>query len=305
MSVSDVGPYIVQSLGFLAMWLERVFAPWPWPFVMTAGALVLISLINFVVWFLRGMVWPVRCKYPKTTKRVSGDQACRAPVAGEWGYCRDHNSKWKTVGSHYVNPKLPRWMTYDSSGQQVERSDLRVAGHRVSLLFYRGHARPPLQVLTKGVRDVYIEWGFFLKRVQRLFVRRRSLDAASIEPHLDQQISVEDLEAYRGVHSRAVSADQALGALKIFLPIAAVISGVSAFLSGTPAVVVSYVAVFFLWVVVKIVQCGLWRVSDDGLWVAKTIRGVLRDFAIFVVVSVGLYYVATVVMPYLALVFAM
>lgn len=303
MSISDIAAYMVRALGFIAVWLDRVSGPWPWPLVMAAGALVLISVLNFAVWILRGTAWPVRCKYPITTKRHGGDSACRVPVAGEWSYCRHHNGGARTVGTHQVDPKLPRWMTYDSNKNQVERRDLRVAGHRVSLLFYRGYARTPRQVWRTGWPDVLKEWKLLFGRLRQPFAKQRAAETA-LEPAPERSVSAKEFDKYRGIHQRAVSADQATTVLKVLLPVALIVSGVSAFLTGTLAVIVSYVAVLLLWMVFKIVRCGLWRVSDDGSWVTKTVRGVLKDFAIFVVASAALYYIATAVMPYLSEFFA-
>src|SRR5665647_908070 len=143
--LENFGLYAVRALALLARWLGAVTAPVPWPIVVALAAVPVLLVLRFVVWFLRGTAWPVRCKHPVTTVRSSGDSACRSLVAGEWRYCRHHNRWYRNSRGQVVDPKLPRWQTV-VSGKVIDRTDVGGVGASASLLFYRGFARRPSQV---------------------------------------------------------------------------------------------------------------------------------------------------------------
>lgn len=280
----DFGLYVVRALALLARWLSAATAPVPWPVVTALVAIPALAVVTFIVWFLRGAVWPVRCKHPATTVRARGDNECRTMVAGEWRRCRHHNKRRHNSRGQFVDPDMPRWKTI-VSGRVVDRTDSRGAGRRVSLLFCRGYARKPAQV-WEAFPTIWDEW---CENVQVAFtrLRRRSVTPSSVSPPTaGTGPTLDEQERYRSVHVRAVRADQALTALRFLLPSALLAAAASAFVPEAWAVPVEYVALLLLWVVVEIVRCGLLQAPSDQDWRSRATRGVARAFGVVVVAAI-------------------
>src|SRR5580698_8386602 len=65
-AVPDVLNYLGQALTILALWLERLSSPVPWPLVIAFLFLPFVAIFRTTLWFMRGTTWPVSCKYYHT-----------------------------------------------------------------------------------------------------------------------------------------------------------------------------------------------------------------------------------------------
>lgn len=302
--LEDFGLYVVRLLAVAAQWLDRATGPVPWPIVMALAALPVLVVLRWIVWFLRGTVWPVRCKYPVTTQNRH-DKACRTMVAGEWGYCRNHNRPKRMSNGHVVQPDLPRWQTF-SRGQRVDRSDVRAVGDSVSLLFYRGFARSPRQVaaafpevLEARKETLRAAW----HRIRRLPVAATAASTAPLGPY--EGPTHEELETYRAVNVRAERADQALMMLRFTLPVALLVTALSSFVGGLWSIVVEYTALLLLWVSVEVARHGLLRDPEaEQAWIAQVAKSVARAFGVVVGVAVIAAALDAYVIPFIQSIYA-
>jgi hypothetical protein len=138
-SLADLLRLSVQALELVAVWLEdRVGVAWP--IVVALCFPPLAFALHVAVWWLRGTVWPLRCRYT-TTK----NQPCKLLVYGEWHRCRIHGEPWvRRTDRHLVDPTRPRWRDIGTrGGLGVIRERTSVAG----LLYYQGYAKRPSEVV--------------------------------------------------------------------------------------------------------------------------------------------------------------
>lgn len=153
----DLFDLIGQGLTTFALWLDKTFAPIPWPLVVGALFLPLVAVLRTLIWVMRGRVWPVTCKYYHTTQRRR-NKACRQVVPGEWAYCRHHKRSRRLHDGHQCDPSVPRWKRKDRAGKLVDRPDIRGVGfvnlmsNRETLLFYKGMAKRPRDVIPGLLR---------------------------------------------------------------------------------------------------------------------------------------------------------
>jgi hypothetical protein len=115
---------------------------------------IYIAVISFVLWFLRGRIWPLACAYPRTSKR----RPCRMVVAGEWARCRHHNRPRTYAYRHEVQ-KIYRWQTLTKNDKIINRPQkgvgvLRLRPAGATLLYERGYVRPPMAVLKLAPTEV-------------------------------------------------------------------------------------------------------------------------------------------------------
>lgn len=282
--IETFGPYVVRALGLVARWLAEATAPVPWPLVVVVAALPVLMVLRFVVWFLRGSVWPVRCKYPFTTQ-ARHDQACRAPVAGEWRYCRDHRKRGANSRGKLLDPDLPKWQTI-VDGERVDRRDVRGADARVTVLFHRGFARRPSQ-LPAAVRDVWEDRRRSLVAVRARLLRRPTPVAEpAAAAAAGKGPTARERAKYRAVDPRAQQVDQALRTIRVVLPLALLATAWSAFLAGRTQTAVEYVALLLLWVCVEVFRQSLSGTGGKGRWQARTLRSVAKAFVLFVLAAV-------------------
>lgn len=292
--LENFGLFLIHALELFAQWLSAITSPLPWPLVMAFAAVPLLFIANLIIWFLRGTVWPVRCKHPATTVRLNGDNACRRKVAGEWSYCRDHNEYRINYKNQLVDPKLPRWQTVEG----VDRTDVRGMNSRVSLLFYHGFTRKPFQVI-RAFPDILSEWrnniNIMVKRVKRDTTEESLVtNLKSTDPTVLEQ------EKYRAFHLRAERADQALFSLKWLLPIAFVVIAASAFIKGPWTVLLEYVALLLLWIVVEIVRKGLLQApSDKDDWRYQVAKGTLQGFGVVVAGAIIYMLIEDYILPFI------
>lgn len=305
MDFGDIGAYIVSALGYLARWLEAAASPWPWPIPMAGAAIILLGLTTFGWWLAAGMFIPTLCKYSPTTKRKGKDGACRRRTLGEWRYCWNHNSRWKTVGTHHVDPRQPKWMRWDSAMGWIEREGIRASKGRSSLLFYRGYARSPRQVVAAWP-EAWKRWTELVATLRQRFGRSGNIPAteSGVTSVAAPVITDEERAKYPAIANRSRCANEALNVLRFLLPAGLVVGGATAFLDGPASLVVSYAGLLLLWAAFRIVQVGMWKAPESGHWVRETAKQVLIDFAVFVAGAVALYFISTVVMPYIAVALA-
>lgn len=295
--LENFGLYAVRALALLARWLGAVTAPVPWPIVVALAAVPVLLVLRFVVWFLRGTAWPVRCKHPITTVRSSGDSACRSLVAGEWRYCRHHNRWYRNSRGQVVDPKLPRWQTV-VSGKVIDRTDVGGVGASASLLFYRGFARRPSQV-WEALPAIWLEWHQSMRvAFARLRGREVPPEAATNSAAVAAGPTQEEQNRYRGVHLRAVQADQALNTLKGLLPVALLVTAGSVLVPSQFTDLTEYVALLLLWVVVEIARCGLLRAPGGEDWRRQAVKGSFKAFAVVLVVALTCTALDAYVIPF-------
>ena len=124
--------------------------PIPWPLWIALLLPLYTAGLSLLIWSWRGRLWRVTCAYPVTTR----GHPCRNRVPGEWSRCHLHRRTWRrSTDGHVVTTGLRRWQTLTRSGQVIERRDVmgrglvRLNGQTSTLLFRRGYARPPTDVL--------------------------------------------------------------------------------------------------------------------------------------------------------------
>ena len=293
--LENFGLYIVKALGFLAEWLSGVTAPLPWPLVMAFAALPLLAIFSFVIWFLRGVIWPVRCKYPDTTKRSGGDSACRTWVAGEWGYCRHHNKRRVDSRNHQIDPKLPRWQ-HVVNGEAVDRTDIRGTGANVSLLFYRGFSRSPRQVVS-AIPKIKQEWQQNIN-IAISKIKRQS-DVTPSLANAGYVLSAEEQAKYISVNEKAIRAEQALSTLKFVLPISFILTAASAFIKGFMTVPLEYAALFSIWIVFGIIYYGLIRPLEGKNWRIKVLIKSSQAVGVLIAVAIISLLLDQYVIPFI------
>lgn len=296
--IENFGLYLVRAFGFLAQWLGTATAPLPWPLVMAIAAVPLLFIANLIIWFLRGTVWPVRCKYPVTTKRAGGDSACRKSVAGEWNYCRHHNKRKTTdAGKIIVDPRLPRWQTIQG-GERVDRTDIRTISSSVSLLFYRGFTRSPRQVreaIPSVLSELKVNFNILVRRLKRQPIEEPpSLDSASIRTP-----SAFEQGKYIAFDARSERADQALYVLKWILPFTFVMVAASTFIDSSWTVILEYAALLMLWIVVEITRKGLLQSHGEMNWRIQVLLGTLKGFGVVVAVAIIAVLLDDYILPFI------
>ena len=170
-SSGDLLRLYVQAVELFADTLERWFKI-PWPLSVAVFFPVVAMVLSIFVWWFRGKTWPLRCEYP-TDKR----EPCRNWTHGEWRRCRIHNSVWSHArrrDRHQVNPhRILRWETLNKRGQVIERDDIYGRGfvfmrsRRIGLLYYKGFARPPSNLIPGIPQGIAQRW-----RLLRILLRR-------------------------------------------------------------------------------------------------------------------------------------
>lgn len=293
------GLYIVKALGFMAHWLGDITYPFPWPLVMAVVALPLVGVAHFIVWLLRGMVWPVRCKHPVTTVRNSGDSACRSMTIGEWHYCWHHSRRRVNYKGQLVDPRLPRWQTV-VGGRTFDRDDIKGSRSSVSLLFYRGFARRPWQVIT-GIPGIFIEQANNLG-IATTRLLGREVNAAAMVGRVGP--TTIEREKYRGINEKADRADQALLVLKWLLPAALIATAATVFIDSLWTIELQYFALLLLWIVVEVFRHGILKPYDaEHKWWVQALKGTLKGFLVVIVAAIIIFFLDQYGMDFLEKIF--
>lgn len=177
-----------EALALFAKWLDRVFHI-PWPLVLALFFLPVVGALDVGVWYLRGMVFPIRCGY----LTVHGRKRCQRMTAGEWHKCWYHGKRrLRRTDQHLVDPSMRRWQTglqEDDRGKSVKtvgvvgRGFLSKRSYRDTLLYHQGFARPPMDV-RKIMPDVLDD---YKSRAVDRWASLRSLGLRGLMPLTDRE----------------------------------------------------------------------------------------------------------------------
>lgn len=283
----DFGLYVVKALGLLTQWLTDLAAPIPWPVVAVLLAVPLFAVLNLIVWYFRGVVWPVRCKHPQTVK--ADGTACENRVRGEWRYCHHHNTYKVNSRGTTVNPNLSRWETVEKYGRGmeriVERTDIKGSSGTVNLLFHRGFARRPSK-LGQAFSDIYKEWKL---NIQVLIAKLKKQEIVVNKPVLDTNIKGEYDPRLAYTQRRTERADEALFILKILIPVSILLTASTVFVGGQLNAFLNYSALLALWGTFETARRGLLQpISDDeeADWRFEALKGVFKAVLGIVIVAI-------------------
>lgn len=166
----DVIHIFVEALALFSMSLDRWFhIPWPIPIIVLF--IPVLAVLNIVVWFLRGELFPVPCAY-----RTVRGKPCRRNVAGEWHKCWEHGrSMWRRKTNRtLVDPGLRRWQVRTRDDRIIDDSNRLGAGvltrrsGRQTPLYHLGFARPPKDVFKKVPEVLQDHWANAKRRLAQL-----------------------------------------------------------------------------------------------------------------------------------------
>lgn len=273
--MSDILNYFGQALTILALWLERISSPVPWPLVIAFLFLPFVAIFRTTLWFMRGTTWPVACKYYHTQQRRL-DKPCRTPVAGEWHYCRNHNKPKRMSDGHLCNPSIQRWQERAINGL-VERTDIRGVGfvmlisNSETLLFYKGLARRPRDVLP-GLQELPRRWRQSWARVRQmrpadLFERGVNEGPLGVTSRMPRVIKA----------TRLTLATYAAGLISV---------GVSALFHGGAQVIAQYIATAAFIIAWEAFRFGVWNDEESKpRWLRATLTDTSKVFGALIILA--------------------
>lgn len=125
-SAPDLLHLFVQALTLVATSLDRWFHI-PWSLPIAALFIPVLITLDVVVWYLRGMVFPVHCGYPRVKQGP-----CSRPAVGEWHKCWYHGERrLRRTDRHLVDPSLERWKNQMRNGVASRPGKFKVAAFLV------------------------------------------------------------------------------------------------------------------------------------------------------------------------------
>jgi hypothetical protein len=80
-SMPDLLHLLVQALALVAASLDQWF-PVPWALPIAVLFVPFVAALDVMVWYLRGMVFPIPCGYPTVRQGL-----CSRQALGEWHRC--------------------------------------------------------------------------------------------------------------------------------------------------------------------------------------------------------------------------
>jgi hypothetical protein len=248
---------LVQALVLFALWLDRVFHI-PWPLVLAVFFVPIVAVLDVVVWYLRGMAFPIACGY----LTVRGRARCRRMTAGEWHKCWYHRQRrLRRTDKHLVDPEMRRWKTALNEDDPAEtlgvigRGLVRMRSRRDTLLYHHGFARPPRDV-RKIMPEVLND---YRQRVIERWTSIRSLGWRGLIPLSNrgsQQIATSD------VLPRVINATRLTLAL---LALGLVLVGVSIAVPPTISMFPEYFAAFSFTFALAFTIVGILRAEPGWL----------------------------------------
>jgi hypothetical protein len=270
-SAPDLIHLFVQALALVATSLDRwLHVPWPLP--IAALFIPVLVTLDVVVWYLRGMVFPVHCGYP-TEKRG----LCRNPAVGEWHKCWYHRVwRIRRTDRHLVDPTLERWKNRVRKGVAVETGEIQGRGflsmrsHRDTLLYHQGFARPPRKVIEKVpvvVRD-------YKNRASQRWVDVKSLGIQGLFPVTDQG---KKLVATSHVLPAVI---QATRTTLVLVTLGLVLVIVSIAVPVWVGVISEYCATYAFITALAIVRTGIVK-ADDESWLRHSLIDAVKWIAGF------------------------
>lgn len=274
----------VQALALFATSLDRWFQI-PWPLPIAVLFVPVVAALDVVVWYLRGMMFPIPCGYPKV-----GQGLCSRQALGEWHRCWYHG-KWRIrkTDRHRVDPTLRRWKTRMYKGEAIETAEvggrgfLSMRSHRDTLLYHQGFTRPPRDVFKRIPAVVHD----YKSRAMERWANLKSLGIRGLVPLADQgnrQIATSD------VLPGVINATRlTLGMVALGL----VLVGVSIVVPTSISVIFEYCATFSFIIALTVTRAGIWRAEPEwlghssreaGKWIAgltalATVGGLIALYA--------------------------
>jgi hypothetical protein len=256
--MGDFLTFLAQALGVFSRWLgDR--SPVPWPLLLAALFPVFAGGLSVWIWWLRGSAWPLFCDYPLTVRK----HPCRNVAVGEWRRCRVHNKRWRRrTDRHMIEARLRRWQTVDRSGTVVDRQGVvgrgfvRLSSHQSTLLYRRGFARPPgdvVRFLPTWYHAVRSQWSHLQEAWREVRTERwtwRRLLGVEKPPEVHQAVSGNLTEVIRATRI-------ALGSFAVGL----VSVGIAELLGTGGRTFLQYTAALLF-------VCT-WAVTKEGIWAAE------------------------------------
>jgi hypothetical protein len=250
----------VQALALFATSLDRWFRI-PWPLPIAVLFLPVLAVLYVIVWYLRGMTFPISCGYIK----VGEKGRCSRPALGEWHKCRYHSKRrLRKTDRHLVDPDMRRWQARLHEANPTEaavtgRGFLSMHSHRDTLLYHHGFARPPQDVF-KIIPPVLHDYKSLV--VER-WTNLKSLGLRGLIPVTDKG-------------SRQVTTSHVLPgvihATRLTLVIVALglgLVGVSIVVPSVISVILEYGATFLFVIALAITRAGIWRAEQKWLRLAS------------------------------------
>jgi hypothetical protein len=283
--MGDFLDLLSQLFAIFAKWLDSV-SPIPWPLVLAFLFLPFVVMLRVMLWVLRGRVWPVACKYYRTTQSRA-DKSCRSMVAGEWKYCRHHRKPGRRMSNGHVVVNIPRWQE-EKGGKFVDRTDIRGVGfvsllsNRETFLFYKGIAKRPSLVYRRRC-ELWASWKEGIRRFRTI----RPRDLIPKRSHEKQVPTGVADRMPRVVHAtRLTLASFALG---LILVAASIVAG------GDWRVGYQYGAAGAFVLAWEAIRFGVWKSPDEEKrWVRATFIDTVKVIAVLLVVALAGALVAQV-----------
>jgi len=274
--MADFLDYFGQTLTLSALWLSKVSGPVPWPLVLAFLFLPCMMAFRVFLWFMRGTIWPVPCKYFHTQQRRS-DKACRMVVPGEWYYCRHHRHRKEMSDHHQCDPRIPRWQKRVGGGKLVERRDIRGVGFvrllstSETLLFHKGVARRPRQVWP-GVKELS-------GRYRRGAARLRGLRPRDVLRKSEERPA--------GVAARMPRVVYATRITLVSFLVGMLAVGVSVLVGKDIRAVPQYVATICFILAWDVLRFSVWKDPDRvPRWLRAAIIDAVKAFVVLVILAI-------------------
>lgn len=250
--MNDYLSLLPSTFQWIANSLDRASSI-PWPLWLGLLFPVYIAILSFLLWFLRGGVWLVRCAYPKTSKR----RPCENWVAGEWRRCRYHNYRANYKYGHTVDTSIRRWQQVNRKGELVDLPAIGVGVIRTrpagrALLYENGYTRRPLDVLK-----ILPE---FVRGTAVRLKEARLRTTPTTEPGFDEVVAMRD--------SFAAGLPEVVKATRfamVAFALAIVVTSIAILLDDAAQAALQWVATLFFVVAWAAVCAGIYK--RDGEWV--------------------------------------
>jgi hypothetical protein len=261
-SAPDLLHLFVRALTLVATSLDRWFHI-PWPLPIAALFIPVLVTLDVVVWYLRGMVFPVHCGYPTVKQGLCGN-----PAVGEWHKCWYHRVwRLRRTDRHLVDPNLERWKNRVKKGEAVETGEIQGRGflsmrsHRDTLLYHQGFARPPKKVLKK-VPEVF--WDYKSKTIRR-WTDVKSLGIRGLFPVTEQGKKLIATSNVLPVVIHATRITLGLVTLGLVLVIVSIV------VPPWMGVIVEYCATYALITALAVTRTGILK-ADEPAWLRTSLR---------------------------------
>ncbi|GEM32352.1 hypothetical protein NN3_33590 [Nocardia neocaledoniensis NBRC 108232] len=286
--MGEVFDHLRRLLGVFCTLLDKV-SPWgvPWPITLGLVFPVIMSVLTVTVWLSRGRAWRVACDYPLT----STNQPCRNPVLGEWTRCHHHRPGTVRSSGSTVRALL-RWQTVRSGGAVVERADIHGRGvlrdrpRFRGLLYYRGFARPPRDVV--GFARTW--WDERLSDIKALW--RQLQDAGAVDLRVILR-GPAGPTARVGVSDHVAQVIRATRVTAVLVVIGLLMVGYMVWKHLGSKYWLNYTATYAFLAAWAVVRFGIWASISEGApteeaasWPKQAAKAATKWFVAFIVISV-------------------